>query len=1348
MSDAVVFGRYQIIRRLATGGMGEIFLARQRGAAGFDRLAILKSLLPELADDEGSLSAFLDEARLAAHLNHPNVVAVYEVDRWEGVYFLAMEYIAGIDLARLSKIVTSQGSRTPPALVAAVFRDACRGLGYAHSALDAGGTPLNLVHRDATPHNIMLRKDGTVKVVDFGVAKAANRAVRTAAGLLKGKLQYMPPEQVRGEEVTARSDQWALGASLWELLVGHRLIAPTEPMDVFRTVLAGRFPLPSTVIDGIPPELDAIVGRMIAPSVDARFSSCIEAADALEEFVRSSGLKQAQVAEFVARVAGPTIDAVTADLSPQPVSIQGRTASPPGFRPAPKSPTPADTVTAAMPTPSARYCGQCGTPAPATGRFCTRCGTALSPGSPHLAAPAAAPPPAAPPAPQTPPGESLLVSVGAKAASPPTSGTDRSPEVGQMPLGRSPTLPPTLPPTPYPAVPERPLIDVGALGLAAADALMKAVSNEKRTVCVVRASISGAFAAPHEPELALQRAKAVSDALSKAIVDGGGIVENSSADNILFSLGAERTAEDDAVVAVRLALALEDLVGRCAAAWGIAVGLRAAVDIGTAIVTDTPQGKRVSGAPKDRATRIERRVDTPRVLASVDIAQLVRRSFELSPPFSVRDDGNTIDVVHVLRAAQAVDAAVVFVGRERELELAQRACSARPSTTFVVGPQGAGRTALLEAVGRWASSVGLPVHWVRARGFSGPHAVARALVVGNADVDGARSRLHALALPEATVGRVLRLFFGDGAGGRRTESHGVEALVLDESAIADALEASARGGVVLVDDWGSVDAGSRAGLLRMTRRGSTPVALLATANADDVLPEGHTRILLEPLGEAALRALVGGMLGVGDVPQALVAYVVLHAQGNPSLARLIVEGLRDAGVLAVTNGRASVAPNVASTPAPASLSRVYEARFDRLTEETRALLRAAAVAGEQFSLDFVAAMVGVDRQLRAPTLLAPAEKAGLVVALSSTHYAFTQASLRASVQGRMMQNDAVALHARALELLMPAADDQDASGLETIAQHAEACRDDKLFSTWAWRAARAHDAHGARREALVWFRRATDAAVRLVRRTSGPADHTSAVVIATEAMRCALQFDAPVALELEKLVAASMEKVPPEIRLWALRAHGRALVAAGRAKEAADVFDAALEVVAEGDEDTRALLLSDLGGALEAIDDIQGAVAQLVEAFRRMKGRQSRYPEFSFEAFNRLGRLYLRSRLTAQAREAFELARTQAEALGDLSLVARCLMNLGTCAAMDGSGPLAGQLFADSVSRADQAGDVLQASRARLNLGRFLLASDPARARGVLQKALADAERVEWKEGIALARNALALVRTAPVGSA
>ncbi|MDP1922895.1 MAG: serine/threonine-protein kinase [Myxococcales bacterium] len=280
MAD-LVFGKYEVQHRLAIGGMGEVFYALQRGVAGFERPVILKSLLPELAQQEGFIDQFLDEARVAATLNHPNVVSIFEVGQWNGTYYLAMEYIRGRNLAQIIRKALEQQVHVPPLVSVRIVRDAALGLDHAHRATDGAGNPLNIVHRDISPQNIMVRDDGLTKVVDFGIARASNRATRTATGALKGKVAYMAPEQVLGGDVGARADQFALGVVLWELLTHRRLFKAERDLDVVRKVLEEPIAPPSSVRP-LPPDLDAVTMRMLNRDASHRFASCADAAKALD----------------------------------------------------------------------------------------------------------------------------------------------------------------------------------------------------------------------------------------------------------------------------------------------------------------------------------------------------------------------------------------------------------------------------------------------------------------------------------------------------------------------------------------------------------------------------------------------------------------------------------------------------------------------------------------------------------------------------------------------------------------------------------------------------------------------------------------------------------------------------------------------------------------------------------------------------------------------------------------------------------------------------------------------------------------------------------------------------------
>ncbi|AEI63135.1 serine/threonine kinase family protein [Corallococcus macrosporus] len=263
--------------------MGQVFLAREHGT-GFERLVVLKLILPHLAEDDEFLSMFLDEAGLVARLTHPNLITILDLTEIEGRHCLAMEYVQGDDVRRLDKTTRAQGKALPVGLILRIIADAAAGLDYAHQARDAQGRPLRLVHRDVSPQNILVGFDGGVKVIDFGVAKAATSSQNTATGVLKGKYPYMSPEQASGLSIDARSDLFALGVVMWELLTGKRLFKGESDMMTLRLVKDCQVPKPSQLNPRLPPGLDEVVLKALAPSPDQRYPDCGAFRLALEDY--------------------------------------------------------------------------------------------------------------------------------------------------------------------------------------------------------------------------------------------------------------------------------------------------------------------------------------------------------------------------------------------------------------------------------------------------------------------------------------------------------------------------------------------------------------------------------------------------------------------------------------------------------------------------------------------------------------------------------------------------------------------------------------------------------------------------------------------------------------------------------------------------------------------------------------------------------------------------------------------------------------------------------------------------------------------------------------------------------
>jgi serine/threonine protein kinase len=280
---AVPFGKYELLRKIASGGMGQVFLARERGAV--ERLVVLKLILPHLAEDEEFLTMFLEEARLVARLQHPNLVTILDLLEVEGRHCLAMEYVQGDDVRRLDKQARLKGRLLPPGLVLRIISEAASGLDYAHKARDAQGQPLRLVHRDVSPQNILVGFDGAVKIIDFGVAKAAGSGHQTATGVLKGKYPYMSPEQAGGQHIDGRSDQFALGVVMWEMLTGRRLFKGETDMMTLRLVKDCQVPPPSQLNPKLPPGIDEVVLRALAPTPDKRYPDCGALRLALEDYI-------------------------------------------------------------------------------------------------------------------------------------------------------------------------------------------------------------------------------------------------------------------------------------------------------------------------------------------------------------------------------------------------------------------------------------------------------------------------------------------------------------------------------------------------------------------------------------------------------------------------------------------------------------------------------------------------------------------------------------------------------------------------------------------------------------------------------------------------------------------------------------------------------------------------------------------------------------------------------------------------------------------------------------------------------------------------------------------------------
>ena len=287
----VSFGKYELVSRLAAGGMAEIFLARTKSIQGFEKYLVIKRILGHRTQDPEFVRMFLDEARVAATLDHPNIVQIYDVGHVDNEYFIAMEYLRGHNLIEIVRAGAKLGYAKPPLEhVVSVMTQTCAGLHYAHEKRDFEGRSLEIVHRDVTPQNVVVSFDGSVKVVDFGIAKAATREVETLAGTLKGKIGYMSPEQCRGGGVDRRSDVFAAGIILFELTTGKRLYHERSDFDTLKKIIEGPVPSPRDLLPFYPAFLNAIVVRCLQKNPDDRYQSARDLHSDLDAFGRDNQL--------------------------------------------------------------------------------------------------------------------------------------------------------------------------------------------------------------------------------------------------------------------------------------------------------------------------------------------------------------------------------------------------------------------------------------------------------------------------------------------------------------------------------------------------------------------------------------------------------------------------------------------------------------------------------------------------------------------------------------------------------------------------------------------------------------------------------------------------------------------------------------------------------------------------------------------------------------------------------------------------------------------------------------------------------------------------------------------------
>ncbi len=330
LTEAPVFGKYRLIAKLGQGGMADVFLAVSRGPGGFAKLVVIKRLKSDVAAEKELHGMFVDEARLAARLNHPNVVQTNEVGNVGEHFYLCMEYLEGQPLNRILNRLTQRGKKAIPEGLR-ILCDSLAGLHYAHELKDYDGTPLKVVHRDVSPHNIYVTYDGAAKVLDFGIAKAAVRSAHTSTGVIKGKIGYMAPEQALTTPIDARADVFSIGAILFELVSGERLWAGLTEVQILQNLAFGEIPRLSSKMPDVPRALDLICARALSMVPGDRYPSAAAFREALEGYMKEEGIavSSADVGRFLSDLFQDRRDEVQEVIQQQLANMEADGDAPP-----------------------------------------------------------------------------------------------------------------------------------------------------------------------------------------------------------------------------------------------------------------------------------------------------------------------------------------------------------------------------------------------------------------------------------------------------------------------------------------------------------------------------------------------------------------------------------------------------------------------------------------------------------------------------------------------------------------------------------------------------------------------------------------------------------------------------------------------------------------------------------------------------------------------------------------------------------------------------------------------------------------------------------------------------------
>jgi len=1274
-----VFGKYEVVRRIAVGGMGEIFLARQTGVV--DRLVILKSLLPQLASDAQALAQFLDEARILGSINHPNVCALFDVGEWDEQYFIAMEYINGVDISAILKFCEENKKRLPPLTSAHIVREAALGLDAAHVATDATGQPLRVVHRDISPHNIMVRQDGLSKVVDFGVALAENRMQKTEAGMLKGKLGYMPPEQIKGAPVDPKADQFSLGVVLWEMLTQRRLFTGENAAQVFMRILKDPIPAPSSLVPDVPKELDAIVLRMTANEPVARFARLADAGGAIRRVLEQYKSPENAATLLIRATVGNELSTRIKELASTPrVEVPQTPAA--GVRP------PSRPLSGATPAPTAAgaFCSSCGTQAQSGDRFCRVCGNGIGT--------------------QTTPA--------ARATGSATGVVPRVDVLSQT--GRSGPIDPTTgsaassPPQPTAAAVELAVlgglvevlfqgqvVPAGAEARRSAFAVLEQMAGQAGGTLETR--VDGRFAIVFNGEGAIGRAVSLARGCVRAAARAG--------HDAMFRMAvAVETGPPERLGALRVVADI--LVDNCAP--------------GSAIIVDEAR-ERAGNPPTTRSAQVT--IPTGQVVAhELELPRrLVGRAAEVG-----LIDGTLEEVARTGKAAQLMILADSGLGKTALLEVGQAFARDRGFLTALSRGARIVAPLALDVLRQLVREIALDLlqrerlqgTWARALELLG---LPPSIVI----------RLKAIVDDHQDHGLV------DIPTSRRRSVVKAAVIAFFEKVTAKAPVA------LFIDDHQQGDAQSFEFLAELAARlGERRLFVLVAGRPVQgarIMPLAM-RSTLGALTPAETVTVAGLLLGV-PVIDPLAGLLVTRANGNPFVLTVVLRHLSAQGQLVMSPQGMQLAGAADRVNVPQNPTALLHANHALLPADAQSVLLAAAHLGQVFSTTELLRIIDGIKDLGA--VLKGLAEFGVIDDLGGERWCFRSTTELQVIPGRLDAMQERRLQERVADALGRDVSGGFTLELgERLALHLQAAEARPRAAQMSVQVAERAMLLGLFELAADHAKRALTQDWRTLTAQPGNEGHASRVLqdaaLATAALTevdaaAAVDVIAPVLKGVPPLLAV-------HARVDGLQKRGLAYSRTRRFSEAEGCFDEALETLqGEYDDVLAASVLIDLAAALESRGDADGSLAQLQEALRLLGKAPIERRHRACEALVQLGRIGLRQRQFDAAKQALSAAVDEAHRVGRATFEAEARGMLGAMHQAQGQIDAALVEVESAIGIANNLGDPILEARLRQQLGRALVAlGRRADAAAALSLALECARRGQWDEGVTACQQLLAVV--------